>query len=624
MKRLFKRPDFVQNIRYNQTRQKENSDNIEDIYDGEIYKRAQSQGFTNNGITFMFNTDGIPVFKSNSYSLWPFYLVILELPPEKRFLSENLIIAGIWGSTVKPHPNVFLVPIYKQLLILKGGIDVEPYGESETQKVTGTLVCGTCDAPATAAFINMKIHSGFYSCPVCMTKGVHPGDSTVFPFEENVPLRDMQSYKIHVQQAVKDKIIFLKTVKHEELYCGIKGPTVLSDIFSNIFDSMAIDGMHCLCLGVMKQLLKLWFIDGKYSEKAKLLSEKLLDITPPEYLQRKPQPVEKLIHWKASELRSFLYNLSVLLLEDILESDDFQHFCLFVKGVSLLNSQSISQNDVILADRLLKQFVQDFKIIYGIDNVSHNVHMCLHLPHCVQLLGPLWSFSCFMFEDINGRLLNLIHGTRHVGLQIHSNISVITHLPLMIFNLKEGPVKQYCTNIKKYHRLKITEPIGPRTYCVGKFTEIGVDTAWVIGVLRRENVLNPSSEVLLIHRILHQGLLYYASLYKCNRVSSYIKYRDTSVKYGSIVCFVKVICMCSLLCSCESQYFAIVKPFHVSPFEVNNIVLSNIMKCNTASQVDLFCQCDVIPIADILCVLFKVERAGDTFLVEPLNKHELE
>ena len=72
-----------------------------------------------NGITFTWNTDGIPVFTSNTYSLWPFHLVINELSTEKRFLSENLIIGSIWGSLTKPHPNVYLVPIYKELEILR-------------------------------------------------------------------------------------------------------------------------------------------------------------------------------------------------------------------------------------------------------------------------------------------------------------------------------------------------------------------------------------------------------------------------------------------------------------------------------------------------------------------------
>lgn len=90
---------------------------------------------------------------------------------------------------------------------------------------------------------------------------------------------------------------------------------------------MAIDRTHYLYLGVTGKLIKLWFVDGKYKNKAAVLSSrKLLELSPPDYLQRLPQAVEKLIHWKASEFRSFLFNLSVLLLEDILDPEDHHHF----------------------------------------------------------------------------------------------------------------------------------------------------------------------------------------------------------------------------------------------------------------------------------------------------------
>jgi len=75
-------------------------------------------------ITLMWNTDGMQIFSSNTFSLWPFYLVVNELPPKKRFLSENLLIAGVWGSVVKPHPNVFLLPIYKDLKTIEKGINI--------------------------------------------------------------------------------------------------------------------------------------------------------------------------------------------------------------------------------------------------------------------------------------------------------------------------------------------------------------------------------------------------------------------------------------------------------------------------------------------------------------------
>lgn len=51
------------------------------------------------------------------------------------------------------------------------------------------------------------------------------------------------------------------------------------------------------------------------------------------------------------------------------------------------------------AQSLLEHFVESFKIIYGADLVSHNVHGLIHLVDDAKNLGPLDSFSAFPFEN---------------------------------------------------------------------------------------------------------------------------------------------------------------------------------------------------------------------------------
>lgn len=60
---------------------------IKDIMDGEEYQKyCQPGGFlaNQNNFSLIFNTDGIPLFKSSGVGLWPVYLAINELPPCKR------------------------------------------------------------------------------------------------------------------------------------------------------------------------------------------------------------------------------------------------------------------------------------------------------------------------------------------------------------------------------------------------------------------------------------------------------------------------------------------------------------------------------------------------------------
>ena len=48
-----------------------------------------------NNIYFLFNTDGVLAFKSSKVSIWLLFLVINELPYEKRMAKENMIFAGL-------------------------------------------------------------------------------------------------------------------------------------------------------------------------------------------------------------------------------------------------------------------------------------------------------------------------------------------------------------------------------------------------------------------------------------------------------------------------------------------------------------------------------------------------
>lgn len=51
--------------------------------------------------------------------------------------------------------------------------------------------------------------------------------------------------------------------------------------------------------------------------------------------------------------------------------------------------------------------------------MSASVHGLLHLPDAVRDLGPLWSHSCFPFENANGELLKLCHGSQALEKPVH-------------------------------------------------------------------------------------------------------------------------------------------------------------------------------------------------------------
>lgn len=60
------------------------------------------------------------------------------------------------------------------------------------------------------------------------------------------------------------------------------------------------------------------------------------------------------------------------------------------------------------ASDLSKYFVKCFKILYGPENITHNIHNILHLANDVKKHGVLDDFSAFPFENFLQKILKLV------------------------------------------------------------------------------------------------------------------------------------------------------------------------------------------------------------------------
>lgn len=81
--------NMIEKLQYRFRRTKLNENAIEDVYDGELYKQhASPGGFLSDphNISFLGNTDGVALIRSNGYGVWPVYLVINEIPPHQRYV----------------------------------------------------------------------------------------------------------------------------------------------------------------------------------------------------------------------------------------------------------------------------------------------------------------------------------------------------------------------------------------------------------------------------------------------------------------------------------------------------------------------------------------------------------
>lgn len=66
------------------------------------------------------------------------------------------------------------------------------------------------------------------------------------------------------------------------------------------------------------------------------------------------------------------------------------------------------------------------------------MHSLLHYTEKVADLGPLWANSCFPFEDFNGDISKLFHGTREVEMQVLTAVAIHQQIPILAQCLLPG------------------------------------------------------------------------------------------------------------------------------------------------------------------------------------------
>ena len=205
---------------------------------------------------------------------------------------------------------------------------------------------------------------------------------------------------------------------------GVKGPSVLN-IYINIVKHAVIDYMHCVLLGVVKQLLDIWLDPSNSSynyyinpTKANIINEYLLNIKPPDNFRIHARSLLERALWKASEYRAWLLYYSLPILIQVLPGDYVHHYALLVCSMYVLLNNAITVEDLKFSQKALNAFYELLPTLYSQHVCSANMHALIHLPLCFARWGPLWAYSMFGQESYHSNHKRKIHGTRNVLPQI--------------------------------------------------------------------------------------------------------------------------------------------------------------------------------------------------------------
>lgn len=485
LRNLFSQKGFYEKLNHRFQRKFDMEHKYCDVYDGDLYKSYyEKEGplSKQENVSFTFNTDGAPVFKSSKISVWPLFLVINELPYKLRMLKENMLMAGLWFGPHKPAMGTFLSPFLDCFKKLHEGIQCfcPLLGNFICRAY---LLCGTADLPARCLVCNSVQYNGSFSCWKCMQKGETSergkGHTHVFPYISANPKGPERTvYDVHrdAQQAMNN----LEQRKTGYSVNGVKGPSWLTFFPNfNIVKGISIDYMHGVLLGVQKLLLRLWFSsefkskDFSFHEHVHIVDYRLNNLKPTLDISRLPRSIETdLKYWKASEYRSFLLYFGAPVMYGILDNNRFNHYLQLVNGIRILLKFGSTEEEVSEAEAMLFNFCADFECLYEKCFMTLNIHQLVHLADSVRALGPLYTHSCFSFEDKNGFLLKMIQGTQNIDSQIVTGVSFVQKIPELkqrfLENTVEGSKLEKLLNAIEYPNLLIRgEMIERGVYILG-------------------------------------------------------------------------------------------------------------------------------------------------------------
>lgn len=321
-------------------------------------------GFQFTEFKISFNIDGLPLFRSSNFQLWP---ILGHLKNEDS--NSSPFVIGLFAGTSKPNPlNLFLEDFVSELkdLLLNGMV----WEEITIPVKVHTFIC---DSSARAFIKCYKAPGGYSACERCTETGTYTNNRVVLN-GINSSKRTDESFRSQVD-----------TDHHV-------GFSPLLDLSIDLVYTFSLDYMHSVNLGVMRKLLLTW-VGGNLNvrltaRKVDAISEQLVRLRPyiPKEFNRKPRSLKDLSQWKATEFRNFLLYFGPLVLKSVIDQSIYEHFLLFHFAISILVSSHLIKNDFLnIAEECLKQFILHCKNIYGPQYLIYNVHILCHLVDDVKL-----------------------------------------------------------------------------------------------------------------------------------------------------------------------------------------------------------------------------------------------
>ena len=187
-------------------------------------------------LEILVSIDGAPLATSSEKGIW-----IISC---SETILKNVEVVGIYHGKDKPSNCNDLLEMFcnEATNLINHGIE---YNEKLYKIKLHALVC---DTPAKAYVLNVKYHTGYWSCTKCTIKGNWIGN-VCFPGEAGNKRTDLGfKENLYSDDGINDGYQ--------------KGTTNLADIPNfGMVSNVVLHYMHLVCLGVVLKLIELWTSD---------------------------------------------------------------------------------------------------------------------------------------------------------------------------------------------------------------------------------------------------------------------------------------------------------------------------------------------------------------------------
>jgi len=212
--------------------------------------------FVEDKIKIVVGNDGLPLTKSSSSCFWP----ILGYVRHPVYKPHVFLIGLYWGKDKPLNCNPFLLEFVNETKELCQTGFQTAFG---IKQVIIDVIC--CDLPAKSFILKTKGHTGYYSCTRCLISGFYFEHRVCFPGTDCITKRTRIDF-------------FNRTDDEFHMTDEVSIITEIPGI--DIVNSISIDYMHLVCLGVTKKLILLWLGCIKNASVSVILqSKKVNDIT---------------------------------------------------------------------------------------------------------------------------------------------------------------------------------------------------------------------------------------------------------------------------------------------------------------------------------------------------------